>query len=130
MNKFDTIRLSALACLMIVGAWAPTPGAFSAPQQSCPASITDDQDLCARPLTGCICVTNGSGTATSLLDCEGCLFSFSGSTDCTYSINPPTSTPFACNTQTLCGGSATCGGPCPCNGGGYRPILFSCGSCT
>lgn len=109
----------------------PEPAATPLQQSCTPATITQLPDAgCARPLTGCICTTSGSGTASSLADCEGCTFTFSGNTHCTYSVGPPTDTPFSCNLGTDCNGSATCGGLCPCTGGSYRPIQFDCGPCN
>lgn len=79
---------------------------------------------CAKPLTGCICIGDGSGTINPLPNCGGCHIVVMGTVECSNTV-----TPFNCDTNLGCGSRSSCGTTCPCTGGDWLPIIESCTTC-
>jgi len=78
-----------------------------------------------KPLTGCICTTQGNVTSGSFADCGGCFMSVSGSTDCTGG----TSSPISNSCEAACRNTCSIGTFCPCTHADYYPFKLVCGMC-
>jgi hypothetical protein len=122
--------LTFAICSTVLVATPLAPGSAARVTEQCVAHADPDPNAaCVKPLTGCVCAETGNGTTLSLPNCAGCKFTFSGTIDCTYAGQPPTSTPFSCTTTLTCGSASTCGGRCPCTGLSYFPLVFTCDTC-
>lgn len=116
--KIVTSMAAAALMFVTLSAWAPVA-------QECPASVTQDSNAgCVKPLTGCVCIGSGSGTAYSYPNCGGCQCTFTGQLTCSGVSNP-----FSCSVELSCGAHSSCGVYCPCTGKPYYPVLFDCGNC-
>lgn len=132
MDTNHLMQIAKLALLCLISFFVPgsahsLPNAVnSSPnaQETCPAGV--GADGCVKPLTGCICATNGAGTLVSLPNCGGCMFELHGTIDCT---NPYSSTPLDCVLTISCDTRGACSVKCPCTGMYYSPIRIGCGSC-
>jgi len=116
------------ALLLLVALVCASASATPLQSTQCPAtSELDDDAGCVKLLTGCVCIGSGGGTVASLPDCGGCIFSFSGTVNCT---NPYYSFSFGCtNVELECGSRSACGAECPCTLGTWLPVIFGCGKC-
>ena len=119
------LLLSVLTAFSL--AFLPAASAPLTSQDICIPEVYGDQQLCAKPITGCICVfTMYTVTVGSFADCGGCWYSMYGGLSCD---DGQTVTPHNCSGEISCGTRAGCGGYCPCTQATFYPVRIDCGLC-
>ena len=99
------------------------------PVDVCPVTNLEP-GACQRPLVGCICLVEGVASIESMMDCEGCTYSFGGSINCSMGSRPPVTIPVSgCTGLVGCDLSGGCFADCPCNGNPFLVFGIDCGSC-
>lgn len=133
MNFSRQALLCALVVVSaIVGLGSAQPVVSSVVQgfnsKCSPVSCVPTGIACAKPITGCTCSLQISGTIGQRAYCEGCVFDILGTGYCT---TPPVGQTFTmpCNPELLCNGIAQCGIICPCTGQRWLALDLTCGAC-
>ncbi len=116
-----SVRL-VLVCIVVLATFG---AAFSRDHECLPSGGPDTSVSCMKPLTGCICTSQGLVTPGADPDCGGCWWLVSGSVDCNNGV----STPLSCALEVACGGATNCGTICPCTGFRFFPFAFTCSPC-
>lgn len=93
--------------------------------QLCPATPQNFQpDNCAKPLTGCICVSSVTGSYMSFPGCEGCRLDATVTWDCGIDDGIK-----QCLMDIPCGEVMSCSKTCRCTGEGWLSYSVTCGDC-
>ena len=126
MEILATLRICVtVLCVLVLASFSRTPSPKSGDQHWCIPDVTND--ICAKPIAGCLCWAQGNINVGSLDDCGGCWWSITG---VTYTCNSGGSSPLTpCTGSVSCGVVANCTYPCTCNGGRFAAWTITCGDC-